>query len=389
MKYIISVAALFLYFSGAGQSLKMDKGIVYYKLGNDTINVQYFEYSKSQFKTTIVQFSGGITKSVAEGYLDSQGDIAKVNSTNYQLDRKGGWLLSSTDETMFKKDSTFFISTNSEGKITRRRFADKGIVVNGMSTACFFIFPYIGFAAPSKNGDTLFHNQLSGVGKRAFTVTRFQNNKLRAGSNLMGYMQLNIDKKGRLLSANAIGSSLNFVADVNRDLKKTASVLDDLAQARFKTGATISRAFRDTTTALINNKKIEIDYWRPYRRGREIFGSVVPWGKAWRTGANNATQLRTEARLKIGGVEIEVGKYGIWTTPDPQHWELIINKNATAWGTDYNQSADVCKVPMKVTRLTAPVEILKISLVPIDDDSVSFVVEWDLYSASVVIDFEK
>jgi Protein of unknown function (DUF2911) len=112
---------------------------------------------------------------------------------------------------------------------------------------------------------------------------------------------------------------------------------------------------------------------------------VVPWNRIWRTGANNATQLRTNATVYFGSNMLPAGNYGIWSYLTDTGWELIINKNATAWGTDHDANADLFRVPLKVERLDIPVEIMKISFVNDAAENIRMVIEWDTYKASTSI----
>src|SRR5215475_634765 len=72
---------------------------------------------------------------------------------------------------------------------------------------------------------------------------------------------------------------------------------------------------------------IELSYSRPGMKGRKIFGDLVPFGKVWRTGANQATTLTFGDAVTIGGKKIAAGKYGLLTIPDQNSWTLIITKS--------------------------------------------------------------
>lgn len=385
MRKLYGLFLLFIPFCMKAQDKPADAGIVYYTLGNDTTVIQYFEYANSNYKTTFIQFTGAITKCVATGRLDASGDIAMVSSVNYRLDSAGKWELTTKGENNFTGDSSIYIATNAKGAVVNRRsFPGKGIVANGMDIASFYTFPYMGFYAPPVNGDTLFHRQLSFNGFRKYMVGRVSKKELRIGSNLMGYLTLLTDKKGRLQRIEGVGSSLNIRAFVQRKLIKE-DVLNEIALRRNSINATAVRTLRDTASLSLNNTTIEVDYWQPHKRGREIFGNVVPWNRVWRTGANNATQLRTSGDIVIGGKALPKGIYGIWSYPTENGWELIINKNANAWGTDHDPAADIFRVPLKVERADMPVEILSITISRVDDKKAMLVIAWDTYTAAVEI----
>lgn len=78
--------------------------------------------------------------------------------------------------------------------------------------------------------------------------------------------------------------------------------------------------------------KLAIHYNRPYKKGREIFGGLVPYGKVWRTGANEATIFETNKPIFIEGKNLAPGKYTVWTVPDSTAWLVIFNLETGQWG---------------------------------------------------------
>lgn len=369
----------------SAQNKPADSGIIYYTLGEDTTVIQYFEYEKDQFKTTFIQFTGAITKCEATGLLSNQGELNEVRSANYRMNAAGNWELSTNGLNKFTGDSTIYTASNAKGEqVNRRSFPGQGILANGMDIASFYVFPYMGFYAPEKTGGIHMHRQLSFNGYRAYSVARIDPGHLRVGSNLMGKIELYVDGEGRLLKIEGVGSSLNIRATINRYFAST-EVLDAIARRRNAAGATAVRTLRDTARVELGGEVIEVDYWRPHKRGRDIFGNVVVWNRIWRMGANNATQLRTPLNLLIGEYEVLKGAYGLWTFPTAAKWELLVNTNAGAWGTDHDGLADLFRVPWKVERLESPVEILKIYFVKQSEKEADLVLEWDTYKASVRI----
>jgi DUF2911 family protein len=119
---------------------------------------------------------------------------------------------------------------------------------------------------------------------------------------------------------------------------------------------------RDTVRATIGSAHIVIDYGRPHKRGREIFGTVVPWDQVWRTGANAATGFTTDADLKAGGTTIPKGSYTLWSLPTKNGAKLIVNSQTGQWGTDYDASKDFARVDLATESLAQPVEIFTIAI---------------------------
>src|SRR5689334_11225890 len=119
-----------------------------------------------------------------------------------------------------------------------------------------------------------------------------------------------------------------------------------------------------TAEATLNGKKISIAYSQPAMRGRKIMGDLVPYDKVWRTGANDATTLKTETDLNIGGATVPAGTYTLYSLPSAGTWKLIINKQTGQWGTEYHQEQDLARVDMKKESLSSPVERFVINFEP-------------------------
>jgi hypothetical protein len=135
--------------------------------------------------------------------------------------------------------------------------------------------------------------------------------------------------------------------------------------------------------ATVAGKKITINYSAPSMRGRKIMGGLVPLGEVWRTGANAATTMTTEAPLTIGSLNVPAGSYSIFTIPGEKEWTLIINKQTGQWGTDHDKAQDLGRVPMKVRKLDKPVETFVIAVVPGKGKDAMLTMTWENTEASV------
>ncbi len=140
---------------------------------------------------------------------------------------------------------------------------------------------------------------------------------------------------------------------------------------------------RDSVVQTVGEARIVIDYGRPSKRRRkEIFGALVPYGVIWRTGANEATHLRTDRDLMIGTLRVPRGTYTLWTIPERGQWTLIINRQTGRWGTEYDSAQDLGQVPMTVTPLDPPLEQFTIAIEPAKNGSGVFRMSWDMTQAS-------
>ncbi len=140
---------------------------------------------------------------------------------------------------------------------------------------------------------------------------------------------------------------------------------------------------RDTTHMTVAGRRVYIDYGRPYMRGRRIMGGLVPFGRVWRTGANAATTLVTEADLTIGNSRVPRGTNTQYTLPTAPRWTLIVNRQTGQWGTQYDPSRDLVRIPMQVTTLRQPVEQFTIVLEPGRGGPHSLVMSWETTRAAV------
>lgn len=108
--------------------------------------------------------------------------------------------------------------------------------------------------------------------------------------------------------------------------------------------------------------RIFVDYGRPSMRGRVIMGGLVPYNKWWRTGANEATSFITDVDLRLGDTVVPKGAYTLYTLPSAKQWKLMVNRQTGQWGTVYDPSLDLVRLPMKKRTLKNPVEKFTILL---------------------------
>ena len=172
-----------------------------------------------------------------------------------------------------------------------------------------------------------------------------------------------IDAAGRLTGLDGIQTTEKVI------VRRVPTVDIEAIAARFAARDQGGQAIgtlspRDTITATVGGANVSINYSRPARRGRQIFGSVVPWNQVWRTGANAATSLTTSADLTIGGVAVPAGSYTLFTLPTPNGTKLIINSQTGQWGTMYDPSKDFARVDLASETLASPVEQFTMEIVP-------------------------
>lgn len=109
--------------------------------------------------------------------------------------------------------------------------------------------------------------------------------------------------------------------------------------------------------------KIEVFYNRPYKKEREIFGKLVPYGEVWRTGANEASTFKTNQDLLVEGSILKAGKYSLWTIPDKTSWQVIFNDKMYNWGVNFSdgkasrvEEFDALKVEVPISKNLKTIE---------------------------------
>lgn len=146
-----------------------------------------------------------------------------------------------------------------------------------------------------------------------------------------------------------------------------------------------------TTSVTIAGKALSIKYAAPSVRKRQIFGpggliSHDPNYPVWRAGANSATSFHTDADLMVGTISVPKGDYTIYAlVADPNNWQLIINKQTGQWGLDYDQSRDLGRTKMTMSKPPAPIEVYKMTLSSTGPKTGKLQLEWDQHIASVPI----
>ncbi len=115
--------------------------------------------------------------------------------------------------------------------------------------------------------------------------------------------------------------------------------------------------------------KIRVDYGQPNLRGRKLLtDSLVPYDKAWRTGANGASTLTTDLDLMVGGKSVPKGTYVIQSLPSRSGWKLLIQKDVgnspMEAAMTYNPANDIARIDMQQAKLASPLETLSMWLVP-------------------------
>ena len=161
---------------------------------------------------------------------------------------------------------------------------------------------------------------------------------------------------------------------------------DKPAEAIHSTGG---HSPHETTSAVVGGNRVTITYGRPYMKGRQIWGGLVPYGKVWRTGSDEATTLITQKPIVIGETTVPAGAYTLWTLPaEDGSAKLIINKQIGQWGVgpgSYDEKQDLARIDLKKETLETPVEQFTMAVTRNGEIKMS----WDKTQYSVTFTTQK
>lgn len=131
--------------------------------------------------------------------------------------------------------------------------------------------------------------------------------------------------------------------------------------------------------------EIELEYARPGMKDRVVFGEMVPYGKVWRTGANENTTIQFSDDVSINGKPLPKGKYALYTVPNKDNWDVIFYQDTENWGVPQNwdDKKVVLKVRADISTVEKPIEYLNIAVNPLNNNRGELVIGWEKTQAIV------
>lgn len=143
-----------------------------------------------------------------------------------------------------------------------------------------------------------------------------------------------------------------------------------------------------------NDTKLEVQYSRPSKKGRAIFGALVPYNMVWRTGANEATTFTTNKNLIVDGVSVPKGEYTLWTIPNDTLWKVYFNTHQYKWGVDEQMRPmrepkyDLVEIDVPVLHTDHTIEQFTIGFANITD-SLKMTMSWDETKIEIPLEISK
>ena len=359
MKKLIYVIILGMTAAACSPNLSDNVGFVT-RLGNDTLAVETFTETPYGFETIVVLRSPQTSVTRYNIAFAEDGGIGEMVALTLQ---EGGI----TDGQYLKT----FAATKVDDSLKVTTLGGDG---NERSFTVEYeegVLPFIDMVhwpfelalrkAAKSDADTVVQNMLNGWSIADFIVADLGDNHRTIRHPFRGVMDVKVDDKGPLLELDAAQTTRKLVVTRTEDIpiEKIADRFIALDAAGKSFGGLSGAVVEEFS---INGANFVLDYGSPVRRGRDLFGGIVPYGERWRTGANRATHFKTSTDLRFGDLEVPAGEYTLFTIPEANGGTLIINKQTGQNGRNYDESRDLGRVPMQVRSQTENTENFTITV---------------------------
>ena len=354
------------------------------RLGTDTTAVERFTRAGNTYQIEQALRSPRTSLRHTHLELTPSGEIATLHLMFHRIDNPAGPLLASTKLSDVSADSATVEIQRGDSTNSRRVAARPGGIPSLAQS--FLAYELAAMRMRASGADSMAVTLVNPTGDPTPVIAR------RVGTDSMTFTlpfltyRAHVDPSGRIMRLyQPRGTSVERVANV--DVNGVANAWAAL-DASGKAMGPLSP--RDSVSARVGDATVKIHYARPGKRGRVIFGDIVPWDTVWRTGANDASILTTDRDLVIGGTVVPAGSYSLFTIPTRSQTRLILNRETTRngeplAGTDYDASKDFARIAMSTKSLATPVQQFTIEITPRGNREGVLRLAWDDREMSVPI----
>jgi hypothetical protein len=331
---------------------RADSAAFIVRLGNDTTSVERYIRTRDQLIVEAAQRSPSTTMHRLVVDLDRNGSATRAL---YAVMRPGSDAPLLRRVTTLSGDSATIVVEQGGQTRTERVAARNVVPMAGPFYAPYELAIMRGVRAASLKSSVPL---LAGNNLVNIPIERIGRDSVALNNQFGEPMRAHIDAQGRLLHLHTPAFTtverLRWV-----DLDRLAA---DFAQ-RDATGKGLGMLSpRQTYRTSVGAANVWIDYSRPAKRGRPVWGALVPYDRVWRMGANDAAHLATDRTLQIGNVTLAPGTYTLFLLPTANDWTLIINRKTGISGLEYDQSQDAGRVTLAKAATSTPVESFTIQV---------------------------
>jgi hypothetical protein len=356
------------------------------RLGTDTVALEQYTRTATHMEGTLVSRFGGTRIS---RYSVEFGPNGAPTRANLSVRDGNGAPLSGGLQSLavrYGRDSAVFVGHRSASD-TSQTFALRGPVLPSLQFSYGLYEVALARMSRIARDSIDFANVPLSFGTRQATpqavrVVGRDSVRITAASGRPLYVRH--DGRGGIVAVD--GTRTTFKVLVTRadslDVEATARAW---AQHEQGSGLAGAASTRDTVQATVGTAHLWIDYGRPALRGRDVWVNGVLGDTLWRTGANAATQLRSDADVVIGGATVPAGTYTLWTATSPSGYRLVINRQFGQDGTAYDATRDLVRVPLRENSVSSPVERFTIDVEPQSTGGALLELTWGAKRLSVPV----
>jgi DUF2911 family protein len=351
---------------------RADSATFIIRLGHDTTAIERYVRTNRQLVAEAVQRSPVTMLHRLVVDFDARG---AVSGGEWTLRPPGAQQPQTRRTVRFQGDSAIVETTQAGATRAQRIRASDAIPIAGP-----FYSPYelamMRAVAGGSVVDTVM--LLPGASTVAIRLQRFGRDSIAFNNQFDEPLRAHIDASGRLLHLHTPAFTT-----VERKAWLDLEGLTREFAARDAAGKALGPLSpRQTFRERVGAANLWLDFSQPARRGRPVWGALVPWGQVWRMGANDAAHLATDRTLEFGNVTVPPGTYTLFLLPAQHGWQLIINRATGMSGLEYDAANDVGRVALRVEPITRPVESFTLDVGETADGG-TLSLSWDQTRASV------
>lgn len=340
-------------------------------LGQDTIGIEHYQINGDEISIEVIRRVNNITREEAEIVYRGDGSIKSLETQAFNAADSLIWQYQRES----KRDS-FHHERTQNGKV--RNWSQPGrphlLAAQIPYFATYAKFIRIYDKAPETDLRFSFNNvpiQVKQTSENEYEITNEIFRTIRVKSNA----------SKELVALETRGTAL-LSYEARKVEKQVYEILKDrwLNNPGTATISTVSPRIKETFS--VNDTEIKVDYSSTSKRGRKIFGGVVPFNKIWRTGSNRATHIAFDQAVQFGSKSVPKGRYTLYTIPQPDQWLFLLNKQTGQWGTAYDEDQEILRLPMQTLNDQSAQEALRIEVEETSGGG-SIVIRWDQVEAFI------
>lgn len=344
----------------AGTHTALDSAVFVTRLGSDTLVIERVIRSPRRVEAEVAMRVPSTTRTMYVLELSPSGTLERMEAVTFDTTARGA--TPARREVLTRVgDSLRLESAAGEQRRVRAVAAD----ANALPFIDMVHWPYeIAIMRFKASGVSEAPQPLlTGARVSTFTLARVGGDSMTITHPTRGTMRLRVDAAGRLMALDAGATTRKLTVE-----RRPWMAIDDVVRswtAQDAAGRSLGAlSGRARTTNTVGGATISLDHGTPSKRGRNIWGALVPFGVVWRTGANEATHFETDRDLVFGTgtntLAVPAGRYTLFSVPERDGGWLIINRQTGQAGTAHDPSRDLGRVRLSTRPVAAPVETFTI-----------------------------